>query len=92
MIMKYFMVIAKCGHVGKNNYYKGTLFFKAENAKDAARKARECPRVKHDQKDAILSVKEIDEVFFEEGRKQIAEGKCYICRNKEELNAFLDSL
>lgn len=29
---------------------------------------------------------------IEEGRKQIAEGKCYICRNKEELNAFLDSL
>ena len=29
---------------------------------------------------------------IEKSRKQIAEGQCYICRNKEELNAFLDSL
>lgn len=29
---------------------------------------------------------------IEKSRKQIAEGKCYICRNKEELNSFLDSL
>ena len=31
--MKYFMVTVKCGHVGKNNYYKGTLFLKAENGR-----------------------------------------------------------
>ena len=29
---------------------------------------------------------------IEKSRKQIAEGQCYICRNKEELNAYLDSL
>lgn len=29
---------------------------------------------------------------IEKSRKQIAEGQCYICRNKEELNSFLDSL
>ena len=63
--MKYFMVTAKCGHVGKNNFYKGTLFLKAENGKEAARIARDCPRVKHDQKDAILDVKEIDDFFFD---------------------------
>ena len=63
--MKYFMVTVKCGHVGKNNYYKGTIFLKAENGKEAARRARECPRVKHDQKDAILNVEEIDNFLFE---------------------------
>ena len=90
--MKYFMVIAKCGHVGKNNYYKGTLFFKAETAKDAARRARECPRVKHDQKDAILSVKEIDEVFFEEGRKQNHSIHYYTCVTVQEQRMYLSEI
>lgn len=35
------MVTAKCGHVGKNNYYKATLFFKANNGKESARLARD---------------------------------------------------
>lgn len=90
--MKYFMVIAKCGHVGKNNYYKGTLYFKAENARDAARKARECPRVKHDQKDAILSVKEIDDTFFEEGRRHNHFIHYYTCGTVQEQRMYLSEI
>ena len=68
--MKYFMVTVKCGHVGKNKYYKGTLFLKAENGRAAAKQARECPRVKHDHKDAILNVCQISKDDYYELRKE----------------------
>jgi hypothetical protein len=57
--MKYYKVVAKCGHVGKNRYYEGVFFEKANNGKEAAYTVRFRPRVKHDHKDAILSVLEI---------------------------------
>ena len=59
--LKTYKVIAKCGHVGQNKYYPGYFVVKANNAADAANKARYFPRVKHDNKYAILSVEEIDE-------------------------------
>ena len=70
--MRYYEVKAKCGHVGRNNYYIGTLFLWAENGKDAASVARRFPRVKHDQKDAILSVLEISRAEYEKGKAEIA--------------------
>lgn len=79
--MKYFMVTAKCGHVGRNNFYKGKLFFKAESRKEAARFARDCPRVKHDRKDAILKVEEIDFDTFEMGREINHSIHYYTCEN-----------
>lgn len=56
---KYYMVIAKCGHVGKSKYIPIKFAVVAENGKAAAKKVREFPRVKHNHKDAILDVKEI---------------------------------
>lgn len=57
--MKYFKVLVKCAHVGKNHYILKHLYIKAENGKEAAKIARWTPRVKHHQKDAIREVKEI---------------------------------
>lgn len=54
---KYFMVIAKCGHVGKKNYIPVKFAVVAESGKEAAKKVRQFPRVKHDHKDAILDVR-----------------------------------
>ncbi len=90
--MKNFMVTVKCGHVGKNNYYKGTLFLKAENGKDAARRARECPRVKHDQKDAILEVKEVDEFLYEIGRELNNGIHYYTCENIQEQRMYFSEI
>lgn len=90
--MKYFMVTAKCGHVGKNNFYKGTLFLKAENGKDAARIARDCPRVKHDQKDAILAVEEINDFFFEVGRELNHSLHYYTCESVQEQRMYLSEI
>lgn len=90
--MKYFMVTAKCGHVGKNNYYKGTLFLKAENGKAAAKIARDCPRVKHDQKDAILSVKEINSIVFEAGRELNHSIHYFTCESVQEQRLYISEI
>lgn len=86
------MVTAKCGHVGKNNYFKGTLFFKANNGKEAARLARDCPRVKHDQKDAILSVTEIDDFIFEVGRELNHSIHYYTCETVQEQRRYFSEI
>lgn len=63
---KLFEVECKCGHVGKSRYIPVIFPIKAESGKEAARIARALPRVKHDQKDAILRVSKIDnDRFFE---------------------------
>ena len=65
--MKYYKVVAKCGHVRKGHYIIKDFFVKAEDGKDAAHKVRFSPRVKHDWKDAIISVKSINREEFVQG-------------------------
>ena len=81
---KYFMVIAKCGHVGKKNYIPIKFAVIAESRKDAAKKTRAFPRVKHDHKDAILDVKCITfEEFLE--IKEMNDNDPYLkCHSKSE--------
>lgn len=57
--MRYFKVVAKCGHVGRYNYIPKDFYIVANDGKEAALKVRYLPRVKHDRKDAILSVEAI---------------------------------
>ena len=54
--MEYYKVLAKCGHVGKNNYILKWFYVKAQDGKEAAKIVRFKPRVKHDHKDAIVDV------------------------------------
>jgi len=64
--MKFYEVVAKCGHVGRKNYALKSFPVKAEDGREAARKARDLPRVKHHHKDAIKEVREIcEEQFYE---------------------------
>lgn len=67
--MNYYKVIAKCGHVGRGHYINKDFFVKAEDGKEAARNVRFSPRVKHDWKDAIVSVTLITKEEFIQGRK-----------------------
>lgn len=71
--MRYFKVMAKCGHVGRNRYIVKEFFIAADDGKAAAYKVRYFPRVKHDRKDAILSVEAITEVEYLEGRAEQAD-------------------
>ncbi len=54
-----YAVKCKCGHVGRHRYMPIEFAIIADNKKDAAMTARKIPRVKHDHKDAILSVRQI---------------------------------
>lgn len=67
--MNYYKVVAKCGHVGRGHYIIKDFFVKAEDGKEAAYKVRFSPRVKHDWKDAIISVKSITRDEFIQGRE-----------------------
>lgn len=82
--MKYFKITVKFGHVGKSNFYKGYLYLKAESKKDAAEKARYSPRVKHDHKDAILNVEEIDKDLYFEGLEKNRAIRYFSCYNVQE--------
>lgn len=65
--MNYYKVAAKCGHVGKRHFIIKDFYVKAEDGKEAARKARFFPRVKHDWRDAIISVELITKDEFIQG-------------------------
>lgn len=54
-----YAVKTKCGHVGRHRYMEITFPVTAESKKEAAKIARNIPRVKHDHQDAILDVKQI---------------------------------
>ena len=58
--MKYYKVLAKCGHVRRNRYILKWFYLKADSGKEAARIIRFTPRVKHHHKDAIREVVIID--------------------------------
>lgn len=88
---KYFMVIAKCGHVGRKNYIPVKFAVVAESGKEAAKKVRQFPRVKHDHKDAILDVRCITlEEFLE--IKEINDNDPYLkCHSRQEQK-LIDNL
>ena len=83
-LKKYFMVIAKCGHVGRQNYIPIKFAVVAESRKEAAQVVRCFGRVKHDHKDAILDVKEIDYIEYCEIKKSNDEDPYLRCHSKYE--------
>ena len=87
---KYYEVIAKCGHVGRKNYIPVKFAVIAESGKEAAKKVRQFPRVKHDHKDAILDVRCITlEEFLE--IKEINENDPYLkCHSRQEQNLIIN--
>jgi len=66
--LRYYKVVAKCGHVGMSRYYAGTFYQAADNGKEAARIVRGRSRVKHDHKDAILKLVQISHDEYDLGR------------------------
>ena len=90
--MKYYKVTAKCGHVGKGFYYPGDLFIKAENGRAAAKVARDMPRVKHDHKDAILNVVEIDFEAYLNGKEEAKNNPYFFCESIQEQYKYWDEI
>ena len=81
---KYFMVIAKCGHVGRKNYIPIKFAVVAESGKEAAKQVRQFPRVKHSHKDAILDVRCITLEEFLEIKEINAKEPYLKCHSKQE--------
>lgn len=89
-IKNYYEVIAKCGHVGKKHYVPVKFAVVAESGKEAAKKVRQFPRVKHNHKDAILDVRCITlEEFLE--IKEINDNDPYLkCHSRQEQNLIVN--
>lgn len=88
----YYVVTAVCGHVGKGRGIDKDFAVRAFNGKEAARIARDLPRVKHDMKGAIKNVVEVD---FERFERQILinDNDPFLrCRNRQEQNLLCPQL
>ncbi len=71
--MKYYEVIAKCGHVGRGKYIEISFPVYSENGSEAAQKILKHSKVKKQLKDAIKDVYEIDYERYIELRKKNSE-------------------
>ena len=91
MEMKMYEVVAKCGHVGRKYYAQKNFAVFALNGRDAAKITRELPRVKHHHKDAILSVREIDEQRFYEIKEITSRDPYFSCTCIQDQRSYVDS-
>lgn len=90
--MGYFMVIAKCGHVGRNNYILKTFYLEASNKKEAAKIIKETPRVKHNQKDVIKDVFEITSFQYSLGLQDLKHDSYFHVSNKQDQNRLCPNI
>ena len=87
---KYYEVIAKCGHVGRKNYIPVKFAVVAESGKEAAKKVRQFPRVKHNHKDAILNVRCITLEEFLEIKESNDNDPYLKCHSRQEQNLIVN--
>ena len=87
---KYFAVETKCGHVGKDKCIYIWFAVKAENAKEAAAKAREFKRVKHHHKDVIRKVKEISFFAYKQLLSKNDNDPYLKCKNIQQQRQLID--
>lgn len=86
----YYKVEAKCGHVGKDNYILIAFPIKAENAREAAKITRNIPRVKHDWKDAIVSVSEVNYQEYKLLQLNNNDDQYLKCKNIQEQKSIVN--
>ena len=85
--MRYWKVEAKCGHVRRSRYIIKTFYVYAEDGREAADIVRWKPRVKHHDKEAIRSVKEITHEEYLVGLKSHYDDPFFRSHSKQEQNA-----
>jgi hypothetical protein len=88
-VYKLYEVCVKCGHVGKGKYIDKVIAMIAHDAKSAALLARNMPRVKHDHKDAIRYVKEIDQERYNEIIERNSHDMYFQCENVQQSRECL---
>lgn len=90
--MGYFKVIAKCGHVRRNNYVLKAFYIEASSKKEAARIIRYTPRVKHNHKDAIREVIAISLEDYCQGKKVMSEDPYFNVHSRQEQELLCPDL
>ena len=88
----FYEVQAKCGHVGRGRFFRGTFYVRAYTGSEAAAIVRQLPRVKHDHKDAILSVRRIDRAEYDVERTAVRQNPYYSCTNVQQQRECLDQI
>jgi hypothetical protein len=73
----YFIVRAKCGHVGNRKFIEVDFCVYAKNSIEAVAIARKFPRVKHTRKDAIVTVRKVEKEEYEK-QKLINDNNPYL--------------
>ena len=90
--MNYYLVTAKCGHVGKTHYIPIKFAVMAESGEEAARIARRIPRVKHHHKDAIIGCQKVSKEEFDE-QNRINKNDPYLkATSKKEQKEMVENL
>lgn len=83
---KYFEVIAKGGHVGRDKYYECHFPVCAPNKEKASLWSRNLPRVKKDHKDLIQEIKEVTKEEFIVLCKEYDTNPYFHCNSKHVQN------
>ena len=86
---KYYIVTAKCGHVGRDKYIPISFPVIATSKSEAATIVRNKARVKHDHKNAILSVEEVDKEAYDIQQFCNAHDPYLMVRSKHEQNKIM---
>ena len=89
---KYYIVSAKCGHVGRKNYITIDFPVKATSGKEAARVARQFPRVKRHRKDVIENVVEVSQESYHSKHLENHRDPYLKAKTKQEQNTFCKDL
>lgn len=88
MLIRYYVVSTKCGHVGRNNYITIDFAVKAINSKEASNKVRQFPRVKKHHKDVIESITEISKEEYHQQRMRNHLDPYLNATSKQEQNVI----
>ena len=90
--MKYFLVTAKCGHVGNGKYLEIEFPVYAQSKKEAAQMCLKKPKVKKHLKNAITSVREVDLDVFNFARTEFSNNSYVRSHTKKEITDWLESV
>ena len=88
--MNYYKVMAKCGHVKRNNYILKMFYVCALNGKEAASIVRKMGRVKHHHKDAIREVTLISYENYLEGLSKNSKDPYFNVKNSSDQRILCD--
>lgn len=88
--MKYYLVVAKCGHVGNGKYFEVEFPIYAESKSEAAQNCLKRGKVKKHLKNAITSVCEITYEYYQELKNQFSNNKFVHAHTKGEISEFIE--